>query len=121
MAHLASVGPGGRPHIVPLVFALLEETIYSVVDQKPKRGPNLRRLANVRADPRVALMVDHYSEDWQALWWVRADGTGRILAPEGSESARALSALAGRYPQQRPMGEILAVDVERWTGWSARK
>jgi PPOX class probable F420-dependent enzyme len=76
----------------------------------------------VRANPRVAVLADHYEDDWTALWWVRADGTGRVL-DGGAEFARALSALAARYAhyrQEPPPGPVLAVDVESWTGWAAR-
>jgi len=119
LAHLASVGSGGGPHIVPVVFALEGETIYSVVDSKPKRTERLRRLENLRARPSAALLVDHYEEDWSRLWWVRADGSARVLDGGGEEGARAIRLLAARYPQQQATGAVLAVDVERWTGWSA--
>jgi PPOX class probable F420-dependent enzyme len=119
VARLATVGEDGAPHLVPIVFALIEETVYSVVDQKPKRRGELRRLANVRATGRAALLVDHYEEDWEALWWVRADGPARVLEPGAPAAARAVAALRERYPQQRAAGAVLAVDVERWSGWSA--
>jgi len=105
---------------VPIVFALAGETIYSVVDAKPKRTTELRRLQNVGANPRVSVLVDHYDDaDWGALWWVRADGVARVLGLEEPEAGAALELLAGRYPQQRAVGPVLAIDVERWTGWSA--
>jgi PPOX class probable F420-dependent enzyme len=119
VARLASVGAEGRPHIVPIVFALDGETIYSVVDQKPKQDVELRRLANLRARPAAAVLADHYEADWSALWWVRADGTARVLEPADAEAVRAVGLLAARYPQQRAAGAVLAVDVERWSGWSA--
>ena len=117
VARLATVGPDGAPHLVPIVFALLGETVYSVVDQKPKRTTALRRLENIRSNPQAALLVDHYEERWQHLWWVRADGTARTLAPDEPEAHRALAALSERYPQQRPTGPVLAIDVNHWTGW----
>ena len=117
VARLATVTPAGTPHIVPITFALLDETIYSVVDAKPKRTTDLRRLANVRANPHATLLADHYEEDWHKLWWVRADGTARTLEANDPEARRSLEALAQRYPQQRPIGSVLAVDVDRWTGW----
>ncbi|GAA2371976.1 PPOX class F420-dependent oxidoreductase [Catellatospora methionotrophica] len=122
VARLATVGPSGAPHLVPVVFALSGDTVYSAVDRKPKRTPALRRLANVAADPRVCLLADHYDDDWTALWWVRADGTARVLPAGDPEGASALGLLAARYPQyvtQPPPGPVLAVDVERWTGWAA--
>jgi PPOX class probable F420-dependent enzyme len=119
VARLASVDAAGRPHIVPVVFALDGDTLYSAVDAKPKRTTALRRLANVRENPAVSLLADHYEEDWDALWWVRADGRARVLAAEAPEARRAIELLRGRYPQQRASGEVLAVDVERWSGWAA--
>jgi PPOX class probable F420-dependent enzyme len=124
VARLATADASGRPHLVPLVFAVHGETLYSAVDAKPKRTTALRRLANVAANPPVALLVDHYDDaDWDALWWVRADGTGRVLGAADDEARHAVTLLADRYPQHRttpPTGPVLAVDVERWSGWSAR-
>jgi len=124
VARLATVDASGHPHLVPIVFAVSAETIYSAVDAKPKRTTALRRLANVAANPAVAVLVDHYDDaDWDRLWWVRADGTGRVIAPDDAEARRAVALLAGRYPQHRnspPTGPVLAVDVTRWSGWSAR-
>ena len=117
VARLATVTPAGAPHLVPITFALLDETVYSVVDEKPKRTTDLKRLQNVRTNPQVSLLVDHYEEDWTQLWWVRADGTARTLAPDEPEARSSLAALARRYPQQRPTGPVLAIDVNRWTGW----
>lgn len=119
VARLASVGAGGRPHIVPIVFALDGETIYSVVDEKPKRTAQLKRIENLRERDAAAVLVDHYEEDWARLWWVRADGRARVLDAGGEEGERAVALLAARYPQQRAAGAVLAVDVERWSGWSA--
>lgn len=117
VARLATVAADGTPHLVPIVFALVGETVYSVVDAKPKRTTELRRLANVRANPRVTLLVDHYEEDWRKLWWARADGAARTLEANEPEARRAIEALTERYPQQRPVGPVLAIDVESWTGW----
>ena len=121
VARLATADAAGRPHLVPIVFALVEETVYSAVDAKPKRSTSLRRLDNVRENPRVALLIDHYDDtDWDALWWARADGRGRVLDAAEPEARRAVALLSERYPQQRAVGEVLAVDVERWSGWAAR-
>jgi PPOX class probable F420-dependent enzyme len=121
VARLATVGADSQPHIVPIVFAVAGETIYSVVDAKPKRTTELRRLHNVGANPRASVLADHYDDtDWDALWWVRADGVARAIGLDESEAASAVQLLARRYPQQRPLGPVLAVDVERWSGWAAR-
>jgi len=120
VARLATTSAQGKPHLVPIVFALADDCVYSAVDAKPKRTTALRRLANVRENPAVSLLVDHYDDaDWGALWWVRADGRGRVLDPQAQEARRAIALLRGRYPQQRAVGAVLAVDVERWSGWSA--
>lgn len=120
VARLATASADGRPHLVPVVFAVEGDRIYSAVDAKPKRTRELRRLANVAENPSVTLLVDHYEEDWTALWWVRADGRGRILDPAAdAEARRAIELLRERYPQQRDAGTVLAVDVGHWSGWSA--
>lgn len=121
VARLATADASGRPHLVPIVFAVEGDRVYSVVDAKPKRSGALRRLRNVRENPAVALLADHYDDaDWDALWWVRAEGHGRVLEPEESEARRAVALLAERYPQQQAAGAVLAIDVTRWSGWSAR-
>jgi PPOX class probable F420-dependent enzyme len=119
VARLATVRPDGAPHVVPAVFALDGETAWMVVDEKPKRHRALQRLANVRAEPRVSLLVDRYDEDWERLWWVRADGTARI-AEAGPELELAIGLLRERYPQERerpPLGPAIAVRIERWSWW----
>jgi PPOX class probable F420-dependent enzyme len=121
VARLATVDAGGQPHVVPLCFALEGDRIVSVVDAKPKRSPNLRRLANVRAQPRVSLLADEYDEDWSRLWWVRVDGTARVVEG-GPDQSEAVAALRAKYPQYREQplgGPVLEVTVDRWRGWSA--
>jgi PPOX class probable F420-dependent enzyme len=123
VARLATVGADGRPHLVPVVFALDGDTLYTAVDDaKPKATLRLKRLANIAAHPAVALLADHYEDDWTRLWWVRADGTARVIEPRAGEAASGRDLLAARYPQYvaaPPPGPVLAVAVERWTGWSA--
>ena len=120
VARLATVGADARPHLVPLVFALAGDVVYSAVDAKPKRTTALKRLDNIARNPRVALLADHYEDDWEALWWVRADGVARIAG--GAEAERGVALLAERYAQYRdapPGGPVLAIAVERWSGWRA--
>src|SRR4051794_40580606 len=120
VAHLATVDDGARPHLVPICFAVEGDRVLSAIDGKPKRTTDLRRLRNIVANPSVCLMTDHYDDDWSALWWVRADGTARVL-PHPPEDA--IAALAARYPRYRrepPSGPVIEVTVTRWSGWSAR-
>lgn len=127
VARLATAGADGRPHLVPFTFAVashpgLEDRIYSAVDGKPKSTTDLRRLRNIRANPQVAVLADHYEDDWDALWWVRADGHATIL-DEAAAMAPALSLLAGRYRQYReqpPGGPVISIRVGHWTGWAGR-
>jgi len=119
VARLATTSAHGRPHIVPIVFAVDGEHVYSAVDQKPKRTTKLRRLENIAANPHVSLLVDHYEDDWDKLWWVRADGRATVLGSHSDEAGSAVAALLERYPQQRATGAVVRVDVERWSGWSA--
>ncbi len=119
VGRLATVTPAGEPHVVPCCFVLDGDTILSAVDAKPKSTLALRRLDNLRARPRAALLVDHYDDDWSTLWWVRADGDGRVI-DAGAERERALDLLAAKYPQyrtRRPPGPVVAVVVTRWRAW----
>src|SRR6266508_3463586 len=79
VARLATTDPDGRPHLVPIVFALAGDTLYSAVDRKPKRSSKLRRIENARARPDVTVLVDHYDDDWSRLWWIRLRGRARVL------------------------------------------
>ena len=118
---LATVRPDGSPHAVPFVFAVSGRTLYWAVDRKPKRTEALQRLSNIRANPRVEVLVHRYEEDWSRLWWVRAAGTARVLEP-GDEARDALNLLAQRHPQYRaapPAGPVVAIDLLRWSGWRA--
>ena len=118
-AHLATADATGRPHLVPFCFVLEGDVIYTAVDAKPKSGRTLRRILNLRQNPRVSVLADHYEEDWSRLWWVRADGSARELPP-GAESDRALELLAAKYEQYRsapPPGPVVRIDCERWTAW----
>jgi PPOX class probable F420-dependent enzyme len=123
VARLATVDASGRPHLVPIVFAVAGDAVFSAVDAKPKRTTRLRRLENVRQDPRVSLLADRYDDaDWSALWWVRADGVARVLEAGEPEARRGIALLAERYAQYRgapPAGPVLAIAVERWSGWRA--
>jgi PPOX class probable F420-dependent enzyme len=121
VARLATIDPDGRPHLVPICFALEGGVLYSAVDRKPKRSRDLRRLRNLREREWATVLVDHYDEDWSALWWVRLRGRARVLE-DGEESRRAVAALVEKYPQYRrepPPGPVIALDVSEWCGWAS--
>ena len=121
VARLATTDPDGRPHLVPIVFVVEGDTLYSAVDRKPKRSTRLRRIENARARPEVTILVDHYDDDWRHLWWLRLRGRARVL-DDGQERAHALALLREKYPQYRsepPDGPVLAVDVSDVRSWSA--
>ena len=121
VARLATVGGTGQPHLVPVTFAVDGDRIYTAVDAKPKTTANLRRLRNIAANPRVAVLADHYAANWDELWWARADGTATLLG-QPADMARPLQLLAARYPQYRasvPAGPVISIQVGRWSGWAA--
>jgi PPOX class probable F420-dependent enzyme len=121
VGRLATIDPDGRPHLVPIVFVLDEDTLYSAVDAKPKRSRRLRRIENARARPDVTVLVDRYEDDWSRLWWVRLRARARVL-DGGDEAERALGLLREKYEQYRrePPGlPVLALDVVEWRGWLA--
>jgi PPOX class probable F420-dependent enzyme len=119
VGRLATVSAAGRPHLVPCCFALTGDTIYSAIDHKPKSTRRLQRLENLRGNPQAALLVDHYADDWSTLWWVRADGSGRVL-DGGPDATDAIALLVAKYPQYRdspPAGPVIAIDVTTWRSW----
>jgi PPOX class probable F420-dependent enzyme len=119
VGRLATVRPDGRPHVVPCCFVLVDATVYSAVDAKPKSTLALQRLRNLAASPAASLVVDHYEEDWTQLWWIRLDGAARVLE-SGPERAAAIGTLTAKYSQYvdaPPPGAVIALDVETWRAW----
>jgi PPOX class probable F420-dependent enzyme len=119
---LATVDEQGRPHLVPCTFAVddLGDVLIGV-DNKPKASPNLKRLRNIEHNPRVSLLADQYADDWDQLWWARADGTARVERGHDELGAH-WRQLAGKYPQyhgQALTGPVIVVTVESWSGWAA--
>jgi hypothetical protein len=141
VARLATVAPDGRPHLVPIVFARHAGALWSPIDGKPKTGsagaagpgaggaaggvarrtPRLARVANVAAEPRVSVLLDHYDDDWRRLWWIRVDGRAALVAGDpGAEAA-----LRAKYPQYRETPlyagapALLRIEPERCTSWAA--
>lgn len=120
VARLATVDSNGHPHLVPIVFVVIGDVVWSAVDRKPKSTRALKRLANVVANPSVSVLVDHYDDDWTQLWWVRADGQARVVEVGAPGTTEAIEALAAKYPQyasDRPTGPMVTVAVTRWASW----
>ena len=116
---LSTVTADGWPHAVPCCFFLKGDVVYSAVDAKPKSTLALRRLDNLAANPTACLLVDCYDDDWSKLWWIRADGTARVLV-DGDERDHALDLLAAKYHQYRetrPPGPVIAMDIVSWRSW----
>lgn len=123
VGRLATVRPGAisAPHVVPVTYAVVEDTIVTMVDHKPKTTRRLQRLANVEANPVASLLVDEWSEDWQHLWWVRIDGSATIHE-SGETWAQAREALVAKYHQyadEPPAGPAIVVSIETVTGWAS--
>ena len=121
VGHLATVRTDGRPHVVPIVFAVQEGVIYSIADPKPKSGLDLLRHRNIRANPAVSLLVHEYDDAWADIWWVRVDGAGRVVE-DGRERELTIRLLKAKYPQYAtwttPFGGATVIDVENVASWS---
>lgn len=123
VATLGTLDEHGRPHLVPVCFAwTADDRVVTAVDHKPKRTTALARLAHVRANPAVTLLVHHYEEDWDALWWVRVDGTATVVDDPAAQAALVAPLVAkyAAYAERPPAGPAIVVTVLRWRGWSAR-
>jgi PPOX class probable F420-dependent enzyme len=118
VARLATVAADGRPRVVPCCFVLVDDVVYSAVDEKPKRSPDLARLKDMAANPNVTFVVDHYEEDWAHVWWARIRGTARMAT--GDEETRAVDLLREKYPQyeSHQLARVVAVDVTEVKGWA---
>lgn len=119
IARLATAGNDRQPHLVPVTFAVDGEQIYIAIDHKPKTTVNLRRLRNIRENPKVTILADHYAEDWDALWWARADGHATIVEDDRQRD-HPLDVLAAKYEQyrqMRPAGPVIVIGAVNWIGW----
>jgi PPOX class probable F420-dependent enzyme len=121
VARLATADVAARPHVVPICYALIQDTVYFTIDEKPKKKPaRLKRLANLRANPVAALVVDRYDEDWSRLGWVMLQGPAEVLV-SGAEHDDAQAALRARYPQLAAMRiealPVVAVRIGHVASW----
>jgi len=121
VAHLATADAHGVPHVVPVCYALLDETIYITIDEKPKRRDRpLKRLRNITENPVVAVTVDRWDEDWSRLAWVMLHGHAKILE-RGREHDAAQDQLREKYQQYRAMNltdlPVIAIHVQRVLSW----
>jgi PPOX class probable F420-dependent enzyme len=121
VARLATVSRDCRPHLVPVTFVLRANALVTAVDRKPKASVDLKRLRNVRENSRVVVLADEYDDmDWSKLWWVRVDGSARVLEAE-EDVAAPLAWLSEKYRQYQeapPAGPVIRISIESVTGWS---
>ena len=117
VARLATVARDGRPRVVPCCFVLAGDVVYSAVDEKPKSSPDLARLRDMAVHPDVTMVVDHYEEDWTAVWWARVRGRARMAG--GDEERAAIALLRSKYPQYQShqLARVVAIDLTEVRGW----
>jgi PPOX class probable F420-dependent enzyme len=120
VARVGTTDERGRVHLVPVTFVVRDGTWYSPSDAGPRP---VKRLRNLKQDPRVTVLIDVYDEDWSKVWWVRLRGRGRVVE-DSCEREEARRLLRGKYPQfedtpsDEGEGPVMAVDVEEWVGWA---
>lgn len=119
---LGTADGAGKPHLVPATFVVVGDIVAIAVDHKPKRHSNLKRLRNIQENPAVTLLVDRFDEDWDRLWWVRADGEASVIENElAYELVEALVDKYEQYRERRPAGPVIKIRVSRWSGWVAKQ
>ena len=121
--HLGTVRPDAKPHVVVVTFAAVGGNVVTAIDHKPKRTQRVQRLVNIEANRSASLLVDHYDEDWDGLWWVRLDGSASIHRT-GELWSGAIDALVDKYPQYRerpPEGPVIVIAQDRVTWWDGTR
>ena len=124
VARLATVDEEGSPHVVPVCFVCIGNDIYITIDEKPKTSDpkSLKRIRNIKANPKIALILDKYDEDWTRLAWVLVRGHADILE-SGGERSSAQESLRRRYPQLKKMMlkrmPVIAIRIAKVTSWGA--
>lgn len=119
MARLATHNPSGAIDLVPITFALVDDTIVTAIDHKPKRTTQLQRLENIRHNPDTTVLVDHYSDDWRTLWWVRLRGDAEVLEAPARTQVAPLVEKYEQYRSHPPAGPVIVVHVADVTAWTA--
>lgn len=126
VARLATVDGDWQPHVVPFCYARLDDALFFIIDDKPKRTHRqLKRLRNIHDNPRVAAVIDDYAEDWTQLAYLLLRGAARLV-DDADLFDRVLSALRARYPQYRDMTldyaghPMVCIRIEAATFWRAR-
>ena len=124
--YLSTASPDGDPHLQPVVFHVVGDSLYIAIDEKPKTTLRLRRLTNIESNPKFALLVDHYDDDWNRLWWILLRGPADVLWPsewDAEEAAGVIAALRAKYTQYQSMlleeRPLLKLTPDRVTRWSA--
>jgi len=122
VARFATAEPSGQPHVVPICYAVSDDTMYFTIDEKRKQPTNkpLKRIRNIQKNPQVALVVDRYEDDWTQLGWVMVQGKAALL-DDGEEHTKAQRLLKDRYPQLERMQitdlPVIAVRIKRVVSW----
>ena len=125
VAHLATADKSGQPHVIPICFVYDGKSFYSPIDEKPKRTvpSKLKRLKNIRDNPNIALVIDHYDEDWRKLGYILVFGQARILQ-SGEKHRSAVKLLRRKYRQYRAMvideRPMIVITAKRIVSWNAR-
>ena len=122
VAHLATADAKGQSHVIPICFVFDGKHFYSPIDEKPKRAApsKLKRLKNIGENPNVALVIDHYDEDWRKLAYVLIFGRARVIK-RGIAHRQAVRLLRRKYPQYRRMAidqrPLIVITPLRITAW----
>ena len=126
--YLSTASTEGDPHLQPVVFEVVQDSIYIAIDEKPKTTLRLRRLTNIESNPRFALLVDSYDDDWSRLWWILLRGPAEVLWPTewpAEEADEVIGALRAKYSQYLSMAleerPLLKLTPDRVTRWSASR
>lgn len=123
LGRLATADAEGRPHVVPVCFALVDDEVVTPIDEKPQdaQPTALRRSRDIRENPHVSLVVDHYASDWSELGWVQIRATATHLDPGGGAHGDAVNALREKYRQyadhaleDRPIVRLTPGSVLSW-------